>query len=144
MDNLAQSSSSDRMLWVVRVAWGISGLLWFIWLSYEDRSLTSVMLVAAAILMAASLTIFYRSIWQRDLPGSRGFFWIALLGLVAGLSMSLLTVGLLVVKISLHNHSVPDFSVLDMVSVLSRIPIWGIVGLLSGVSFGWMYATKKR
>jgi hypothetical protein len=132
------------MLWAVRSAWAFSGLLWFFWLGYEDRSLTSVMLVAVAIIIAASITIFYRTIWSREVPGSRGFFWTSLLGLVAGLSVGPTTVLLVAVKISLHDHPVPDFTALDMVSVLGRIPIWGIIGLLSGMAIGWVAATRKR
>ena len=132
------------MLWAVRSAWAFSGLLWFFWLGYEDRSLTSVMLVAVAIIVAASITIFYRYIRRRNMAGSPGFFWTTLLGLAAGLSVGPITVLLVAIKISLHDHLAPDFTVLDMVSVLSRMPIWGIIGLLSGMAFGWVFATRKR
>jgi len=131
------------MLWAVRATWAFSGLLWFFWLGYEDRSLTSVMLVAVAIIIAASITIFFRTIWSREAPGSRGFFWTILLGLVAGLSVAPTTVLLVAVKISLHDHPIPDFTVLDMVSVLNRMPIWGLIGLLIGMAFGWVFATRK-
>lgn len=131
------------MLWAVRAAWAFSGLLWFFWLGFEDRSLTSVMLVAVAIIIAVSITIFYHTIWSREAPGSRVFFWTALLGLAAGLSVGPTTVLLVTVKISLHDHPIPDFTVLDIVSVLSRMPIWGIIGLLSGMAFGWVFATRK-
>jgi len=140
---LERSRLSDRMLWAVRFAWAFSGLLWFFWLGYEDQSLTSVMLVAVAIIIAASITIFYRTIWNREATGSRGFFWTSLLGLAAGLSVGPTTVLLVAVKISLHDHPVPDFAVLDMVSVLSRMPIWGVIGLLSGMAFGWVFASRK-
>ena len=143
MDNLERSRLSDRMLWAVRSAWAFSGLLWLFWLGYEDRSLTSVMLVAVAIIIAASITIFYRTIWSREAQGSRGFFWSALLGLAAGLSVGPTTLLLVAVKISLHDHSFPDFTLLDMVSVLNRMPIWGIIGLLSGMAFGWVFSARK-
>jgi hypothetical protein len=132
------------MLWAVRAAWAFSGLLWFFWLGYEDRSLTSVMLIAVAIIIAVSMTIFYRTIWSREAPGSRGFFWTSLLGLAAGLSVGPTTVLLVAVKISLHDHTVPDFTAQDMVSVLNRMPIWGIIGLLSGMALGWVFAIRKR
>jgi hypothetical protein len=132
------------MLWAVRAAWAFSGLLWFFWLGYEDRSLTSVMLIAVAIIIAVSMTIFFRTIWSREAPGSRGFFWTSLLGLAAGLSVGPTTVLLVAVKISLHDHTVPDFTAQDMVSVLNRMPIWGIIGLLSGMALGWVFAIRKR
>ncbi len=132
------------MLWAVRAAWAFSGLLWFFWLGYEDRSLTSVMLIAVAIIIAVSMTIFYRTIWSREAPGSRGFFWTSLLGLAAGLSVGPTTVLLVAVKISLHDHTVPDFTAQDMVSVLNLMPIWGIIGLLSGMALGWVFAIRKR
>ncbi len=131
------------MLWAVRAAWTISGLLWFLWLGYEDRSLMSVMLAAVAIIIAASLTIFYRSIWSRDVSGSRGVFWTTLLGLGAGLSAGPIAVLLITVKISLHAHPVPSFIMLDVVSILNRTIIWSIVGLLAGVALGWVYASKE-
>jgi hypothetical protein len=51
---------------------------------------------------------------------------------------------LVAVKISLHDHTVPDFTAQDMVSVLNRMPIWGIIGLLSGMALGWVFAIRKR
>ena len=117
------------LLWVVRIAWLITGILWFIWIGYEDRGVTSVLLVALTIVIAFGMTMVYRA---PDLMMGGNLARPLLLGLGAGLSIPILTSLLMLVKISLHDHPIPDFSVDDSVQVLGLLPIWGLIGLLVG------------
>jgi hypothetical protein len=55
-----------------------------------------------------------------------------LAGAAAGALAGPIEAVLILLKVGLHAHPVPDFSTADVVAVLSRIPIWTAAGGLLG------------
>jgi hypothetical protein len=38
-----------KMRWIVRIAWAVAGVIWLLWIGYEDRELSAVTAVAALV-----------------------------------------------------------------------------------------------
>lgn len=107
-----------------------AGLL--IWLPFEDTRDSWAVLFAAAIsawIAAVALSRFLAKIPERR-PSV--LFAVLLVGTVAGLAVAPLASFLMIFKIGLHGHQAPDFTPDQIVSVLRRIPIFVLSGLLSG------------
>ena len=136
-----------------RVAWGLTGLLWFLWLGVEDRTVRGPLIVAAAGCLALGLTGLRR--WRQRLVGGscapaavhpmlgcrldRRMVWLAqttLCGFGAGLLAGPVAAMLMLVKVSLHGHATPDFTGVDLVHVLVRTPAWALSGLCLGAALG--------
>jgi hypothetical protein len=122
--------------WVERGSWFIAGLLWLIWLGYEDRSIRSVLTVAAAISAAIGVTT-YRTCIPRipSTPRARLGLKVISAGFAGGL-VGVLAVVLMLVKLSLHNHGAPEFNVGDVLLSLRTVPAWLAAGLISGLAVG--------
>lgn len=121
--------------WADRLLWALVALAWFLWIGYEDRSLTIVMLVA--LLLAIRLFVSLRLRWTSR--GGERFaqpLWNAVLGSASGASVPVLAALLILVKVSLHNHPVPDFQIEDIQAVLGRTAVWALAGLLVGAAIG--------
>jgi len=138
---------------IQRAAWGLTGLLWFLWLAVEDRSAGGPVIVAAAACLAVGLTVLRRwrlrgagktpapalvhSLWGRRLD--ERMVWLAqstLCGFGAGLVVGPVAALLMLVKVSLHGHPAPDFTGADLVGALMRTPAWALAGLCLGAALG--------
>jgi hypothetical protein len=118
-----------------RGAWALAGFLWFLWIGYEDRSLIAVSILAASIAFVLAVEAWMR--WIEDVvAGSRKVVLTMVLGLGAGTAMGPISVVLAALKISLHQHAILDFSIVDIGLLLSRSPYWMVIGLLAGVAAG--------
>jgi len=127
--------------WPLRLLWAGVGLAWLLWLGYEDRSVRPVLVLAALIALAASLS------WIQRRPGwpAWRFGWGLKLVLAAGIGgiVPLLTSVLMLVKVSLHSHASADFDSADLIAVLSRWPIWAAAGLLLGGGWALLSGSRK-
>ncbi len=126
-----------RLRWVVRLAWGVSGLGCAAWFAYEDRGLTAVVLLAAVLCLAAGLTAWARL--QRTSVvrlGRRSAG--ALSGLLAGTAVGPGAALLILIKTGLHAHPLPDFTAGDLEAALSIWPAWTGAGLAAGWALGWL------
>lgn len=110
-----------------RGLWSVAGLFGFLWLGYEDRGLWAVSILAWLLGMAALAT------WRaRRGPGGGDLRWWIPAGAALGAAVSALAVLLILVKLGLHAHPIPDFTASDVRSVLGRAPLWGIAGASLG------------
>lgn len=131
------SASVARLKWI---AWVLSGTVWFFWLGFEDRDTRSVLLLAALLLGAGILSLLLRS------PAAAERSWLlqgAGYGLLAGLALAPLAVLLILLKIGLHAHPIPDFQPSEIQNLLSRIPGWAFSGLLLGSGLGLLAQLER-
>jgi len=120
-----------------RVAWGLSGLLGFFWIAYEDQGLTALSFVAAAIAFASGLTVLNRWVGSEKLPRRKWLLHTAGVGLIAGAAVGPLTALLMLIKLGLHAHPDADFGPDQFVLALSRTLYWAGLGGLVGLALGF-------
>jgi hypothetical protein len=134
---------SQKQLTGNRIRWfrlGLVGLvvLWFVWIGIEDTGLFTVLLMAAALLIAAAVAVYMRQNERLPQSGKQRFAAILLIGLASGTLITPTAVLLMAIKISLHNHIVPDFTRRDITAVLESTPAW-VLGALLLSSAGALY-----
>jgi hypothetical protein len=134
---------SQKQLTGNRIRWfrlGLVGLvvLWFVWIGIEDTGLFTVLLMAAALLIAAAVAVYMRQNERLPQSGKQRFAAILLIGLASGTLITPTAVLLMAIKISLHNHIVPDFTRRDIAAVLESTPAW-VLGALLLSSAGALY-----
>ncbi len=118
-------------------------MLWFLWIGYEDRGLTAVLVVGASLSLAIGVSLMARWIGGREMPALR---WIAVAagaGLVVGASVTWIAALLILMKTSLHTHPYLDFSPTDLRLLIERTPIWALAGLLIGSAFGLALVRRR-
>lgn len=123
----------SHFLTMRRMAWGIVGLTWFLWIGFEDRGLTPVLILSGLISISIGLQV-----WARWFPSNQGrnfpfFRWITI-GMSSGALVGPIAVLLALLKTSLHQHIEADFSAEDLALLLGRVPVWILAGLLFGTA----------
>jgi hypothetical protein len=118
--------TKNRARIVTRIIVAVTGVLWFIWIGIEDQSPISVLIMAAIMVLALLTTSLERHFSRLPESAVRRFVVIVSSGLVGGLLVTPVAVLLMAVKVSLHNHSVPDFSRPDVIQVLYSTPAWAL------------------
>ncbi len=114
----------------LRISAIITAIALLFWTPVESVERTSVLLFSAVICVLAALGFLRRS-------SDRYSFWHSVLtGSAGGLAVSPIASVLMLFKIGLHGHAVPDFSFSDILATLRLTPFWGIGGLLIGLGFG--------
>lgn len=121
---------------VRRAAWGLAGVLWFFWIAYEDRGLQALSFVAAAIALAAGLTVVNRWVAGEELARRKWLLRTGTVGLAAGVAVGPLTALLMLVKLGLHAHPVPDFGPEQFIQALSHTLYWAGLGTMIGLALG--------
>lgn len=130
-----------RSPWLPRAMWAIVGLLWFFWLGYEDRNTTVVLAIAALFGVATLLTIWL--LRPLAIAGSWRLLAAAASGALLGAGIPLWATVLVFLKVSLHNHPVPDFTFEQIRQLLALVPVWSVVGLLTGAALGLSEPLRK-
>lgn len=130
--------------WPVRFAWATTGLGWFIWLAYEDRSLSTVMAIAAMVCLAFALTWVSRWRGGKQTERRRWLLESMGIGLLTGALTAPAAIVLILIKTSLHAHGTPDFTAGDIAGVAQRLPVWALAGVLIGEALGLLGATLSR
>ena len=115
-----------------RGAWILTGLLALTWLGLEDRGLRAVTFLSWMTSLSGLLRMRARR--GRRQPGMRptGLRWWLPAGAAAGALVGPIAVILILLKIGLHAHPVPDFSSADVAAVLAQLPIWTAAGAFLG------------
>ena len=106
----------------------ILGMVFFLWIPFEDTS------AAPAILLAAAISFWLASLFLAlfQPPFQNTLFNFVLIGTAAGMAVTPLALGLMALKTGLHGHSAPDFTSQQIISVIRRTPLWMIGGFLIG------------
>jgi hypothetical protein len=131
-----------RVSWVVRGLWIVAGAAWFVWLGYEDVGLEVVLALSAWISLAYVATLWRRWSESSQLTHRQYIVRASIAGLVGGATAPLLADILMLVKVSLHGHAVPDFTARDLGAVLGRTPIWALAGLAAGLALGLVHLAR--
>jgi hypothetical protein len=126
-----------RLRWVIRLAWGVSGLGCAAWFAYEDRGLTAVVLLAAGLCLASGLSAWARQ-RRTSVPRLGRRSSGALAGLLAGAAVGPGAALLILIKTGLHAHPLPDFTAADLGAALSIWPAWTGAGLAAGWAIAWL------
>ncbi len=132
------------MIWASRGAWALAGLLWFLWVGYEDQGLVAVTIVGASLSLAIGITVAGRQLGGREMTERRWILSTAGLGLGCGALATLIAAVLVLVKTSLHTHPYQDFSTADIRLLLTATPVWAVGGLLLGLAAGLAIAGVGR
>lgn len=127
-----------------RLAWGVAGLLSFLWIGYEDRGTAAVRLVAGSICLAAGLQLLAR--WRSDPPATQ-LGWLlrtSASGLAVGAAAGPVAALLMLIKLSLHTHPIPDFSPEQVLQVLRSTPQLAGEGAALGLALGGLWLLRRR
>jgi hypothetical protein len=125
----------------IRLAFlGLAGLF-LLWLPLEDDTELWVVLLAMAVcaLGAISLGANFRDRVQKrlksEVPLHARAGMLSLLGALAGAAVAPAALLLMAIKTALHGHGAPDFTPAQMLSLLERMPLWALSGLLIALGF---------
>lgn len=118
--------------------WIVTGLSLFLWVGVEDRSRGFVLGVALLIALSLALSLWYRIDHAAGAGGSKRLVIAAVLGAGAGFLWPLIAGLLILMKISLHTHPVPDFEVGDLRALLESVPWRAGIGTFIGLGLGVM------
>ncbi len=125
------------MLRLLRSAFFLVGASVLLWLSSENQDARLALLFGALLSILLALRVTVRA----DLTCLSPLITAGIGGLV-GLSTPLLAALLMLLKIGLHSHPTPDFSLSQVIDVLERAPFFLAGGLLLGLGIGWFWRTR--
>jgi hypothetical protein len=131
---------SSQFLTVRRFVWSTAGLLWFLWIGYEDRGLTPILILSAVIAFSIGLEFYVRRGRRENQSQAVVFIRGMAIGGMSGALVGPISLVLASVKTSLHQHGVLDFKTDDLIMLVEGIPIWALAGLLFGTAasiLGW-------
>ena len=123
---------------MIRIFAVLLGIAFLFWVPLEDSSENPAILFAyffSTWLVAALLIRFKK-------PTPFTTINIIFAGILSGATVTPLIHLLMVFKIGLHAHLVPDYSYEQFVSVFNRTPIWFISGFLTGMGFGMIIENR--
>lgn len=108
------------------------GVALLFWVPFEDSSENPAILFAYVIStwLVGALFIRFKN------PSLFSIINISFAGILTGATITPLIILLMVLKIGLHAHLVPDYSYEQFISIINRTPIWFISGFLTGMGFG--------
>ena len=107
------------------------GILFLIWLPFEDQGLTLIFLFALAFSTLLGLYVYQR--WQAGPPPP----WkAALCGCLAGALVTPLILLILGIKAGVHGHTVPESAASELTGIFWLTPLWLLAGGLVGVGLG--------
>jgi len=100
-----------------------------LWLPIEDNALRWPVFLALLSGIWLGAFLFYR------LVGRFGWkpWYAPLIGTFSGAAVSVFAIALMLIKNGAHSHGTPDYSAIELLYVLLRIPYWVLGGCLIGV-----------
>ena len=128
-----------RGKWPGQLVLAISGIAWFIWLGIEERTVYFVVVLAALAAIDAVIILPVRD-WVTEEGGGVRPLAAGLIGLAIGACVPVVAALLMLVKVSLHSHQQPDFSLAQVVSMVSTMPVWAAAGGLMVAA--WLIFTE--
>jgi hypothetical protein len=118
----------ERRRWTSLIAWAAAGAVWFLWLGSEDVGPRTPVAVSAVLAAAWGLSVALRR------EGEEAARRLLLVGLAAGAAVGPLAALLMLIKVSIHAHPVPEFTPTDLRAAIGRTPLWAGIGLLVGAA----------
>ncbi|MBZ0297305.1 MAG: hypothetical protein K8L99_32395 [Anaerolineae bacterium] len=117
------------------------GITLFLWISIEDQAVWPVTLFGLGL--AALMTILgtLDKIGGRRIPVWQFVICVTLLGGLIGVGTGIATAGLMFFKNAIHAHLFVDFPPGLMLAILERAPVWGLAGILLGLSIGLVWTS---
>jgi hypothetical protein len=124
----------------LRISAFLLGIIVLIWLTIEDENTIGVVVISGAICIWAAFWVLVKPVEG----GSQIILRHSLVGLGAGLAVSLLGILLMALKSGIHGHGTPDFTVSQIQQVLSNTPYFALSGFLIGFGSGlWRLARSN-
>lgn len=127
-----------------RLAWTMVGLSSFLWIGYEDRGTTAVLLLAAAWCTAVALQLLGGWLTGATPSAAQRLLRFAAGGLAAGLGVGPASALLMLVKLSLHAHPTLDFSLAQILDSLRSTPLRAAQGAALGMAVGGLGLLSRR
>jgi hypothetical protein len=115
------------------------GIILLLWVSFEDQSVTWVILFASAICMLAAAWLL--APFPRP-PSGKGWLVYPLAGLLGGLATAPLALLLMAIKTGVHGYVVPDYTPAQMGAVLISFPVWAGAGVIIGLGAGLWFKNR--
>jgi len=131
------------MKWLRRLALCVMAIGLFFWLGFEDRSLSSIIVVAALVAFALGLEGLGRWTEKRPVAGTVWLLRSVLIGIIAGAMVGPIAALLALVKISLHRHAMQEFDLSSMRMILGQSLTWIAAGGLFGAAGGFLKLSRK-
>lgn len=126
------------VLQILRLTALLLGVVILLWISFEDRSESVVLLLAGAICAWWAVRLLVGRPSGRNIVLIRHIIvWI-----LAGLAIAPLAILLMAFKSGIHGHGTPDFTIQQIQSVLLRTPFLAVGGLLLGVGSALWYLAR--
>lgn len=120
------------------------GLLVFLWLSPEDNHPLPVVLLGVG---GSLLSVIYWAgtrLAGREIPAAQTLVLGPVLGAVCGISASLITTTLMLIKNARHAHLFPDYPPGQMGAILARAPVWAAAGALIGLGLALAWLALRK
>lgn len=125
------------MLRLLRIAFILLGAFILLWLSTENRDVRLTLSLGVVFCLLVGLRAAIRMGVSRISPLA-----LAGIGGLIGLFTPLLAVILMILKIGLHSHQTPDFTLFQVIEVLARAPFFMLGGFLAGLGVGWFWRIR--
>lgn len=137
-------TTSTKTTWFLRGSWAAVGLAAFVWMGYEDRGRSFVVLLATLITASSLATYLLRGGLPSAAAKSTPALKLAWTGLLAGGATSPAVALLMLIKVSIHRHPGADFTGADVLWALRQAPTWGLAGALAGAILGLLWTAFRR
>jgi hypothetical protein len=119
----------------LRISALLLGVYLLSWLPFEDKDEIRALLSAAAI----NAWIAIRYLVRLPVHARKGSLRYTVVGILAGLAVTPMTLFLMAFKTGIHGHESPDFTAEQIIAVIYGTPIWGSAGLLLGLGSGLLH-----
>jgi hypothetical protein len=110
----------------------VLGVLFFLWLPFEDTH------TRYALLLAAGLSAWLGLRYGVRFAARRYLFGYALLGVLVGLAVAPVALALMAVKVGLHAHGFSDFTLSQILAIFESAPWWALAGGIAGGLGGFL------
>ena len=133
-----------RALRWLRLSALILGGILVLWVAIEDHSELTVLFFSLLICGLAAAYLLTRGSTddEGDNADDKGksitkrLILFPMVGVVAGLAITLVAIFLMAFKSGVHGHGTPDYSPEQVITIVSSTPIWVLVGVFLGSA--WM------
>jgi hypothetical protein len=128
-------SNARLPIWL-RVMGIVLGILFVVWLPFEETSITITVVLAGSICTWVVLRFLVKS-----LPRS-GLYVVW--GIIGGLSTGPMTLGLMMLKSGAHAHGVAEFHYLQVRNAFAATPYYALGGFVLGLALYYIQRSRIK